>query len=189
MLGRSMLRVLREVLLVLEQKLLISCWSLLNPKHWTVLCVLLTWTLNLTNWTRRPKDRANPPSPPATKKYRTQVLELAQDLSKHLVILHQNLLHTWLPLWIVLFMGLPQTKRKKQICSFLCDLLNLRARILGKTGWLRRLVLFKLSANFRKEDQAAYCSALGAIFYNTAKSQICIDLVELYIYFVQCVKH
>lgn len=65
----------------------------------------------------------------------------------------------------------------------------MRAWILGKAARLRRLVLSELEANLSKKDQAAYSSPLRAIIYDTAKSQIYIALVELYIYFVQCVSY
>lgn len=39
--------------------------------------------------------------------------------------------------------------------------------------------LFELVANLMKKYQAAYCSSPRAIIYNTAKSQICVAVVEL----------
>lgn len=48
-----------------------------------------------------------------------------------------------------------------------------------KTSMTQETSLFELVANLMKKYQAAYCSSPRAIIYNTAKSQICVAVVEL----------
>lgn len=71
-------------------------WWSIDEAYWTqstelhcVCCWCGPWT---SQTGIRGQKTAKSSSPPATKKYESQGLELAQDLSKNPVILHQNLL-------------------------------------------------------------------------------------------------